>query len=222
MISRKDGQSNKNGRPYFFEWVPQIPDDQIGRLFETRSRDSGPAHYELFAALDGHLIGIDIEVKAFNGTQRAEKWLILEMQDGPEKYHIEVGRLDSRWSMDIMKRLLDANFDPAQKLRLAPFALQDGERWNIGVSAMSGTDGKLSAKRDSAHLAGIPEPETATLKGQTMWDFTPVADWLLAKVQKTILPKLSEPAPINTKITASPAADTLVPDGFPDGDDLPF
>lgn len=223
MISRQNGQANKNGRPFFFEWVSQLPQDQTGRLFETRNRDSGPAHYELFAALDGFLVGIEIESKVFNGTQRPEKWLILKMQDGIEQYQIEVGRMDSRWSMDIMKRLLDVNFIPNHKLRLSPFAMQDGEKWNIGISAISGTDGKLSAKRDGPHLIGMPEPETATLKGQTMWDFTPVADWLFARVQQSVIPKLGPIVePINTKITASPAANTLTPEGFPDGDDLPF
>lgn len=204
-ISRENGQNDKNGRPYFFEWIQSIPDDQSGRKFETRNSSSGTRHYELFTALDGVLTGFEIEQKSFGETKPTENWLILYMQDGNEQYKIQCGQIDGRYSMDIMKRLLDENFNPELKLRLSPFSMEkDDGGWNIGLSAYSGTDGKLSAKWESDHLKGMPQAESREWKGRTEWDYANVAEWLFEQMQERVAPMLSKP--INTKVTGSPAA----------------
>ena len=216
-ISRENGQADKNGRPYFFEWVKELPTNTNGRKFETRTGGNGDKHYELFSALDGLLVGVQRETKDFAGTP--EDWLILQMVDGAEDYRIEVGRIDSRYSMDIMKRLLDPNFQEGQKLRLSPYSVKDEKKgtYSIGLSAHSGVDGKLEAKRESAHLAGMPEPDKREWKGKIEYDFSPVAEWLYTQVETFIAPKLvkdpiSAPGPKERPTQRTPA---MAGDDFP-------
>lgn len=242
-ISRENGQNDKNGRPYFFEWLQVIPEEKGSRKFESRPSSTGTRHYELFAALDGVLTGFEIESKSFGESKPAENWLVLYMQDGDEQYKIQCGSLDGRYSIDVMKRLLDPAFVPELKLRLSPFAMEKtGGGWNIGMAAHSGVDGKLVANWEAAHLEGMPQAESREWKGQTEWDYSNVAQWLYAQLQARVLPILNgwsveAPAAINTKVTASASASTFpaeasknpavsagIPKAEPVGssDDLPF
>lgn len=188
FIGRQNGQVDKNGRPHFFEWLSNLPEGGNGRKFETRTSDGGNKYYEIFTALDGYLTGIEVEVKSFDSTRVNEKWLVIEMHDTDGAYKIEVGKIDGRYSTDLMKRLLDANFDVNEKLRLSPYATDNG---TIGISCMSGMDCKLSAKRDDPHLRDMAQPITREWKGKTEYDWTPVAEWLFEQIQKRIIPKLN-------------------------------
>lgn len=232
-ISRENGMSDKNGRPYFFEWIKELPDVTDGdrRKFETRRNSKGEArYYELFGAISGHLTRITREEKDLPDGR--EYWLCLYMSDGPEDYKIEVGQIDGRYSLDIMKRLLDPAFRPSESLRLSPFAMSDKDtgKQNIGLSAYSGVDGKLAANRDAEHLSGITQPATATFQGKTLWDYTPVADWLWEKVCATVAPNLpkvpgsaasASPARHPDRYFGAPATNAI--DAAPvETDDLPF
>lgn len=241
-ISRENGQSDKEGRPYFFEYLEALPseDARRGRKFETRNgKDSAQNHYELFAAIDGHLVDISQEVKTFNGTKEVEQWLVLTLVDGGETYRIEVGRMDGRYALDIMKRLLDPAFDPKQKTRLSPFSIKDDQsgKWNIGLSAMCGTDTKLSASMKDSHLANMPQAKSMEFGGKLQWDFTPVSNWLYEQLHAMVVPALKsvahEPAPARVPLpppTASAPRREPEDDRFPQhappaeagADDLPF
>lgn len=219
-------------RAYWFEWIDEIPDQKGQRKFLTLTSKNGKVrNYELFTAISGYLTGIEIEEKSFGDYKPAEKWLMIYMQDGHEQYKLQAGEVSDRYSLDIMKRLLDKNFDPLQTLRLSPFAKkQDNGKWMMFISAYSGPDGQLSAKKDDPHLQGIPQPETTQHKGETLWDFTPIARWLFARIQKEVIPNLGGSiAPINTTVTANHSDDfpteappvQTAPASVPD-DDLPF
>ena len=206
-ISRENGE--KKGRPYFFEWISEIPAEKGNRKFESRTSETTNKvrHFELFTALSGFLTNINLEQKSFGDTKPAETWLVLYMHDAGEDYKIQVGEISSRYSMDVMKRLLDPNFDPMLSLRLSPFALEGNDgKPVIGLAAHSGADGKLEAGRDCAHLQGSPQAESREWKGKVEWDFSPIAEWLFDRIQKEVLPNLGAVEPINTKVTASPAA----------------
>lgn len=224
-ISRENGLTDKNGRPYFFEYLPQLPANTERRKFETRpGKDGNPKHYELFSALDGYLIGVDMESKMFNGTAQAESWLILTLIDATEEYRVEAGQIDGRFSIDIMRRLLDPRFDPNYKIRLSPYAFagEDGKPV-IGVSMISGVDTKLESKKDAPHLAGIPQPSVTEHKGKNLYDWMPVAKWLYEKIQRTVVTRLTKdpisapqrtpmPTPTVTNVTtAAPANDPRFP-----------
>ena len=247
QISRENGQNDKNGRPYFFEWISELPTEKGNRKFETRTGRNGANNYELFAALSGVLSDIQKEKKSFGETKPPEEWLILYMEDKGEKYKIECGAVDGRYSTDVMKRLLDPNFEASEPLRLSPYAMEKKEGgWNIGLSAHSGTDGKLVANWEAGHLAGMPQGESREWKGQIDWDYSNVANWLFEKVTNLVLPKIqhgstlarsqaptqaSAPTengrtePVNTNVRASAAASAFpetnatnpaIAAGFPD------
>lgn len=224
-ISRENGTADKNGKPYFFEWLKELPAEaeRKGRKFETRVNGQGEQrHYELFAAVAGKLTGFEIETKTIAGTE--ERWLFLHMTDGPEDFKIETGKIDGRYSTDIMKRLLDPQFNPNQNLRLSPFAMtdKDGSVF-IGLSAISGMDGKLTAARDkNPRLDGIAEPRRTEHKGKILWDFEPVAEWLFGQLEKLVRPQLSSgPEAWPTQAPAERAAESVTI-GDDEISDLPF
>lgn len=222
-ISRENGQIDKDGRPYFFEWLKELPADTGKRKFETRTSANGARHYELFSALDGYLIDIRKETKDLG--KGAETWLVLQLIDADDEYLIEVGRLDERYSMDIMKRLLNPHFSPNQKLRLSPYSIKEGTRVNMGLSAYSGAD-RLEHSQTSDFLRGIPRAESREWKGKTEWDFSNVANWLFEQVTRLVLPHLvKDPisAPKNAEpktypTTRQPGATVTADDNFPTND----
>jgi len=226
FIARENGQQDKDGKPYWFEWLPQMPEtNDPRRKFEMRRKSDGSQNvYEMYKAVDGYLVGIDIHVKSFNGTEQTEQFLVLLMTDGGDEYLLEIGQIDGRYSMDVMKRLLDPAFNPNLKLRLAPYSITENEKKNIGLAAISGVDQKLSAKRDSSHLIGIPEPEVAALKGKTYWDFTPVSGWLYSMIQRDVVPKLrKDPIAVPAIPLPAPTSNAVqVEVPAVDFDDLPF
>ncbi len=220
-ISRENGTADKNGKPFFFEWLKELPheSDRKGRKFETRVNGQGEQrYYELFAAVSGKLTGFESETKTIAGTE--ERWLVLHMTDGPEDFKIETGKIDGRYSLDIMKRLLDPQFNPNQNLRLSPFAIQEKEgKLFIGLSAISGMDSHLTAARDkNTRLDGIAQPTSAEFKGKIMWDFEPVARWLFAELEKFVKPQLStgpESWPTQAPPVAAGADDDIYADVLP-------
>lgn len=235
-ISRENGQVDKEGRPYFFEWVKELPHQPGKRKFETRESGGKTRHYELFSALDGYLIDVREEMKDLG--KGMEAWLVLHLIDADDEYLIECGRIDERYSTDIMKRLLNPNFSPAYKLRISPYAMKDATtgKWNIGISAYSGAD-KLEHSQTSDFLQGISRAESREWKGKTEWDFSPVAKWLLDKVNELVIPKLmKDPVSVPNKNRQQQPADANFPTQEPtggnakqvdvpeivNGDDLPF
>lgn len=231
-ISRENGVTDKNGRPHFFEWIKELPANQTNRKFETRRKQAGsPAHYELFTAVSGYLKGVRAEWKEIAGAR--EQWLYLDLHDTDGEYIIEVGRMDSRYALDLMKRLLDPAFDITLRIRLRPFDFvgKDGKR-QIGVSVMNGTDAKLSAGETNTALADAPRATSAEFKGKVHWDFTPVAHWLFAKVSDVATGALpqSQTRPKSNAVPVGIAADSndlwanigATDPGPGDIDDLPF
>lgn len=242
FIGRENGQQDKAGKPYWFEYTPNpLPGEKVERRINGEGEEK---LYTMYSAIDGHLVDVYKGSKTFDATREAQQWLMLTLQDGEETYNVEVGRMDSRWSIDCMKRLLDLMFDPALKIRLAPIASTDREtgKQNMFISAYSGPD-KLIASKDADHLKDIPQPTVVTLRGKQEYDFTEVAEWLFEQIRLKVLPKLSaptqagapqytdqpirsarpsdaasrmEPAEIEVP-TANPALDAPMPDN-----DLPF
>lgn len=233
-VSRKDGQINKDGEPFFFERIDNLPADAGKRLFETRSGGEEPRHYELFKAISGYLVGLAIEEYKF--ADKEEKHLIVYLQDGPEDYRIGLGKPEERYAMDFMKRILHKNFDPSAKLSLSPFAIKDKDgRTNIGVSVYSGAN-KLTGAKDDTHLQGIAQPQTFVnpKTDKTEYNWKPVAAWLWLQIRDFVLPviksdPISVPAaklPAPTPSAPAPANDPTFPSEepavMPELDDMPF
>jgi hypothetical protein len=220
-ISRKNGQNDKNGKPYFFEWLRELPDNQEGRIFEMRpSADGTPRYYELFQAIDGILTTVERKPREILG--KARTMLCLTLRDGIDVYEIEVGDIDGRYSLDVMKRLLHPDFDQSQKLRLSPYSLaKDTGGYNIGVSAFSGVN-KLSASWKEAHLEGMPEAEKEVLRnGETNYYFDAQAEWLFERLKARVFDSPAPPAtqPVSNTDPIKPNVKANQEAPF---DDLPF
>lgn len=225
-ISRENGVTDKNGRPHFFEWVKELPANQSGRKFETRRKQDGSAaHYELFTAVGGYLKGVRKEWKAIAGAN--ERWLYIDLHDADGDYIIEVGRIDSRYALDVMKRLLDPRFNIAEPIRLSPFDFvnKDGGR-QIGVGVMNGTDTKLSAGKENSSIADAPRATSTDFRGKTMWDFQPVADWLFDRLESIANGSVKHPQPTAAKPAVPASTDDpwagITDPGPGDIDELPF
>lgn len=234
-VSRKDGQTNKDGEPYFFERIDNLPADTGKRLFEVRSGGDEPRCYELFKAISGYLVGLAIEEYKF--ADKEEKHLIVYLQDGAEDYRIGLGKPEERYAMDFMKRVLHKNFDPAAKLSLSPFAIKDKDgRTNIGISVYSGAN-KLTGVKEDAHLQGIAQPQTFVnpKTDKTEYNWKPVAAWLWLQIREFVLPVIkSDPISVPAQKLPPPPANTPQPQHDPfaglsappvgtlEGEDLPF
>lgn len=186
-ISRQNGQNDKNGKPYFFEWLKELPTDQEGRIFESRKGTDGTTrHYELFQALDGYLCGLERKIREISGKQR--DMLYLTLKDGIESYEVEIGDYDGRYSLDLMKRMLHPDFSISQKMRISPYSLSkdNGSGYNIGVSVYSGAN-KMTGAWQDAHLQGMPKAVSETLRnGDVNWYYDDQAKWLFEKVSALI------------------------------------
>lgn len=228
-ISRKNGVSDKNGEPYFFEYLhDDIPANPGKRLFEVR----GERKYELFKSISGRLVNMAIEEQTF-GPDKVEKHLIVYLCDGPEEYKISLGKPEDRYASDFMKRILHQHFDPALNLSLSPFAITEGEKVNMGISVFSGHN-KLTASKDDAHLKDICAPQTFVnpKTDKTEYNWKPVAAWLWVQCRDFVLPALADPfgAPLQTPAPAqafsAPANDPFFPTEepavMPEMEDLPF
>lgn len=191
-ISRKDGQQNKDGDPYFFEWIKEIPQTPPNskRIFETRPKKDKTDYFELFQKIDGYFVGA--AKREVNFGDKTATHLFIFIVDGEEDYTIDLGEFAGRYAMDFEKRLLDPNFDPEKRISLQPYAIlnKDSGRWNIGVSVYSGLN-KMEAKVDSPQLAGLPQAEEEKLRnGTSNWYFDKPAEWLWEKLNERVLAKI--------------------------------
>lgn len=205
-ILREKGATG--GTPYFAEWLREMPDEfSKERKFETRiGKDGKVSHNEFFKVVDGYLT----DAKVIENERRDnQQELVFSLVDEDGKYEINFGKVDGRYSMDVLKRILDPNFDPTKKVRFSPYAMKDRNNKDvIGVSVFSGVDGKLIATKESAHLAGIAQPNVykgynkQTKREEDVWDFIPVAEWLWDKFVRLVHPKLQTPDIQPAKIAA--------------------
>jgi hypothetical protein len=235
-IARKNGQQDKDGEPYFSEWIKEIPQVQPNskRIFETRPKKDKTDHFELFQKIDGFVVGARKNEVNYGSEIQTNLWVF--MVDGEEDYTLDLGKFDGRYSMDFCKRVLDANFDPTKRISLQPYAIFDKtkDRWNIGVSVFSGPN-KMDAKVDSPHLVGMPQAEKEETRAGVNWYFDKQANWLVEKMCVVLAAGLSDPisfkqtekvempVPAENYDSRFPANDTTDHEqGAQPGDDLPF
>lgn len=220
-INRQNGQNDKNGKPFFFEWLRELPTDQTGRLFEERKGDDGEIkHFELFQALDGYLSGLERKIREIKGKKR--DMLYLTLKDGIDAYVIEVGDYDGRYGIDLMKRLLHPDFSLVQKMRVSPYSLpKNNGGYNIGVSVFSGVN-KMTAAWQDAHFDEMPKAVSETLRsGDVNWYYDDQAKWLFEKVSALILgipntaPSVGNTPDYNQPVNATVTANHNLPSGDP-------
>ena len=229
---------DKNSAPHFFEYIKDIPaEPEKGAKYrsKTSTKSGKVSNYRLWKGWSGHLVGLGVKDKDF-GSGIPERVLTATLQDEDGDVNIELSFYGS-YSQDLMKRLLDGNFDPSLSLSLSPFAMdkQNGGQ-NIGISAISGTGTKLAGnarafgdKPAAPHLAGMPDLDSYVAKGKTVWDGSKQTEWLWDQLVEKVVPKLSKlggaavarkpmPAPDDFPTSAPPvdhAVGALADDDFP-------
>jgi hypothetical protein len=191
---------DKTSAPHFFEYLKEMPSvPEKGAKYRAKTSASGKtSNYRLWKGWSGHLVGLSVKDKDF-GSGIPERVLIATLQDEDGDVNIELSFYGS-YSQDLMKRLLDRNFNPALSLSLSPFAMdkQNGGQ-NIGISAISGTDTKLAGnarafgdKPAAPHLEGMPDLDSYVAKGKTVWDGSKQTEWLWDQLFARVVPKLSK------------------------------
>jgi len=190
---------DKNSAPNFFEYIKEMPaNPEKGAKYRTKVSSRGKtSHYRLWKGWAGHLVGLLVKDKDF-GSGIPERVLVATLQDEDGDVDIELSFYGS-YAQDLMKRLLDGNFNPALSLSLSPFAMdKPNGGQNIGISAISGTDCKLSAnarafgdKQAAPHLAGMPDLDSYVAKGKTVYDSSKQTEWLWDQLLQKVVPHLS-------------------------------
>lgn len=222
QIGRENG--SKTGKAVLLEWIPEIPENQAGRKFETRTSDSGKVrHYEVFTAIDGKLTKIYTEERQILNETRRMLYVVLD--DGIDVQEIEIGDVDGRYSLNLLPRLLNANADFEKTIRLSPYAYEKDGKNIIGIGVYCGPD---DLPRPENGVLKLAEPTQTPHKGSILWDFMPVFDSLWSLIETNVIPKLNSlPAGVSSSPQAVaadfPTVDVSTPEPEPaNSDDLPF
>lgn len=216
-IGRLGGE--KTGEAVILELLKEKPETtDTRRRFDTRTKPDGKSWtFEVFAAIDGFIADVYTQPREIQGI--TETILMLDLKDGIDLYRIEVDKFDGRYSQALLSRLADPNFKLADRFRLAPYAFTDKEtnKARIGVTCWSGAN-KLTARR-ADEAAGFlpPEPTQTVFKGETLWDWEPVAKYLYEWVKFNVFHG-GESDPFKP-VTPTPPAPISVPSPT---EDLPF
>lgn len=222
---------SKTGNPIFREWLRNgLPPEgqQKGRRFEER----GGHYYENFGAVSGLLIEFGRFTKKvkYDGVEAEETWLYVVLEDEGEKYRIELGSIYGRYSLNLMARLCNEDFNPHEAIRISPYAfVPEGEKPKIGINVVQGVDGKITARqRENEYFevpAAIENKYTKNGKPVRDLDFTPVGNWLFDYLERNLKPHLLQPevrqAFAGREHEIAPHT-VLQADPVQDGDDLPF
>jgi hypothetical protein len=211
QIGRENG--SKTGKAVILEWLPELPAETAGRKFETRTSESGSVrHYEVFTAIDGILIDLQLKNRIILNEEKT--FLIATLDDGFEVQEIQIGDADGRYSMDLLKTLLNPSIDFKKKLRFSPYAYVKDDKQRMGISVYNGVD---QIKWFETGLYKIADPEQTTHKGKTLWNFLPVFESLWKHATEKVMPiiqKNTNVLPQADQKQSAPAATTH--------EDLPF
>lgn len=229
---------DKTSKPHFMEWVKELP-SPLPKGAKSRvkiSKVKGTAsYYLLWKGWVGYLVNLDVIDKDFGSGGIPERTLVAVVDDNVERVKIELSFYHN-YAGDLMKRLLDKNFDPTQMLRLSPYAIDKGNGktgQNVGIAALNGADTKLTAnatefegKPAAEHLSGMPELDKQTIKGIDVYDNTKRNEWLWTRLEERVLSKLGVITASQRPTTRTiPHPDTVNFKGnenLPEAEDLPF
>lgn len=186
---------------------------------ELRYKEDG--EIKVAPAFTGRLEDIQIQEKEYEGKPVRE--MQLHFNDAGEKYAISVNA-DTGIANNILNTLL--NIDEIGELTIGVFLgdnkAKPGEKQCAVWIKNNGekTNGWKYKKDENGKLPeGFPEPIQTQFKGKTMWDFSPVANFLWEQTQKVTIPKLKGAGYVasNAAVKESgPAAEGEI------DDDLPF
>jgi len=211
--------ANSAGEAVILELLKEKPETtDARRRFETRTKEDGKSWtFEVFAAIDGFMVDVYKTTREISGIQ--ETILMCDLKDGIDLYRIEIGHFDSRYAQSLLSSLADPNFKITDRFRMQPYAFTDKEsgKPRIGVTCYSGAN-KLEKRRGVPDTDFCPPEPTQTLfKGETLWDWIPVSEYLYNWVRFNIfdaaMPAVFDPVKAVEQFVNPTAEPT---------DDLPF
>jgi len=212
--------AEKTGEVAILELLREKPETtDPKRRFDVRTKPDGAQWtFEVFGAISGQLVDVYKQPREIQGV--TETILMADIRDGIDLYRVEIGHFDSRYSQALLSSLADPKFKLSDPFRMQPYAFTDKAtgKPRIGVTCHSGAN-KLEKRRGVPDTDFCPpEPIQAVFKGETMWDWTPVAEYLYNWVRFNIfdagtqspfepikaVEKLLNPAPIDVPNTNDP------------------
>lgn len=201
FIGRKNFEDA--GKPVFKEYFKILPPEQSrkGRNFEERNG----AFYETFEELDGLFTGFEWKAKTIQNVEQT--MLIIVLEDAGEKFRIEIGNWDGRYSMNFMQRVCDPRFNPQIKIAVRPYAGTNNTTGKpyFGINVTNGVDAAtnkpllLEPRKSEPGIFDLPivEPKIekvstgpGTWKEKQVFDFYPQAQFLVNYMTNVIKPKL--------------------------------
>ena len=191
------------GKPVFKEYMKKLPPEleRTGRAFEERNG----AFYEVFEMLDGVFTKPEWKVKKI--LDRDQYMFSIILEDGSERYIIEIGNWDGRYSMNFMQRICDPRFNPGLKIAVTPYAgtNRDTGKPYFGLNVTNGVDKEtskplqLDTRKAEPGVFDLPRVEPTVekdmigpgqYKEKTVYDFKPQAKFLVEYIIANIKPKL--------------------------------
>lgn len=240
QIGRKDFQDA--GDAVFREFLKEGPPPAESRgLRQFVQHPKSRAWYEQFESIDGIITGITWEKREISGQQQT--MMIVTVEDAAERFKIEIGNWDGKFSKNLMQRLCQPIFNPLIQTTLKPYALTatSGEHAGktfLGITVYNGIlpDGK--ARKIDARYAGdgfpLPQPEIKTetvitgpdtSETKEKRDYRKQAIFLVNWVKDKVIPNLPKDVFVSTNVVEPGAGefsdDETAGDTFPDDPSFP-
>lgn len=238
QIGRKNFQDA--GDAVFREFLKEVPADQTG-LDIAKNPKTG-ANYAQFELVDGIITGITWEKREISG--QPQTMMIVTVDDGHEKFVIETGNWDGKFTKNLMQRLCQPSFNPLIKSILKPYAMRPtaGEHAGklfMGITVYNGSDAEGKPVKINARYAEtgfpMPEPEITTetvITGPTTTetkekrDYRKQAVFLVNYLKQHVIPKLPTDVFSAVEVIKDDGPEfvddeTTGGDGFPDDPNFP-
>ena len=238
QIGRKDFQDA--GDSVFREFLKEPPAPDPTKQFTQHPKTK--AWYQQFETIDGIITGITWEKKTI--SDQPQTMMIVTVEDGVEKFIIEVGNWDGKFSKNLMQRLCQPAFNPLIQSILKPYCMKptSGEHAGklfMGVTLYNGIDTEGKPMKLNARYEGegfqMPPPDISTetiITGPTTTetkekrDYRKQAVFLVKYLQQHIIPKLPTDVFIASNVVDDSGPEfvddeTAGGDGFPDDPNFP-
>lgn len=214
QIGRKD--FNDAGDAVFREFLKEQPAN-AAELSIARNPKTG-AIFAQFETIDGIITGITWETREISGQKQT--MMIVTVEDGAEKFIIEVGNWDGKFSKNLMQRLCQPTFNPLVKSIMKPYCMKptSGEHAGklfMGITLHNGIDNEGKPAKIVARYAEtgfpLPEPEIKTetvITGPTTTetkekrDYRKQAVFLVNYLKQYVIPKLPTDVFVATNVIA--------------------
>lgn len=182
---------------------------------QPRTKKDGSVIFELrYGFITAMLNGISTKKTEWQGTE-IKSW-VLQLSDAGENYQLEFN-YDSAYAKSFLKALLNPVVDLMLPLTITPWQKIVNEKKKSAIYLSQGND-QIEWFFTKDNPNGLPELKEVTIKGKQTWDDYDVMQFLEAKVNSEIIPKIkNQPVYTGPAYAAPSDINTDI-----DDDSLPF